>query len=81
MPNANPSSEDIRLFIQTLSTYSDEDLVHFYKCCLTKQSASDKKLYRPLVLAIEKERKSRNKFKELDNETQSDSSGTDTTDS
>ena len=81
MPSTNPSSEDIRLFIQTLQNHSDEDLVHFYKCCLTKQSSTEKKLYRPLVLAIEKERKSRNKLKELDNETQSDSSGTDTTDS
>ena len=45
--------------IKLLPTYSDEQLVHYYKCCLTKQLASEKKLYAPLVTAIEKERKSR----------------------
>ena len=82
MPNANASYEDIRQFIKSLHSYSDEELVHFYKCSLTKHSSSDKKLYKPLILAIEKERKSRNKsYKELDNETQTDSVGTDETDS
>ena len=44
MPNANASSEDIRQFIKSLHSYSDEELVHFYKCSLTKHSSSDKKL-------------------------------------
>ena len=45
--------------IKLLPTYSNEQLVYYYKCCLTKQLASEKKLYAPLVTAIEKERKSR----------------------
>ena len=45
--------------IDNISTYDNEQLVHFYKCALSKKLASEKKLFDPLIKAIEKERKSR----------------------
>lgn len=45
--------------ISQLSTFDDEQLVHYYKCALSKKLSSEKKLYAPLIAAIEKERRSR----------------------
>lgn len=55
----------IKQTISTIDTFSDEDLVHYYKCCLTKQSNAEKKLYATLVTAIEKERRKRGSAKAL----------------
>ena len=48
--------------IKDLPTFSDEQLVHYYKCSLTKQSSQEKPLFAKLIKAIESERKSRNKI-------------------
>lgn len=54
----------IRDTIQSLPTLDDDTLVYYYKCSLGRSSD-----YKPLLRAIELERKSRNKTpKELDDE-------------
>lgn len=45
--------------IKNITELSDEQLIHYYKCALSKKLASEKKLYAPLITAIEKERKKR----------------------
>lgn len=52
-----PTPELIKHHITLVSTLSDEELAHHYKCA----SSSESKLYKPYMLAIEKERKARNK--------------------
>ena len=42
----------IKSFIKTLDQYSNEDLVHYYKCALSRNTSS-KGLYTPLIKAIE----------------------------
>lgn len=42
----------IKEFIKTLDQYSNEELVHYYKCALGRDSGS-KGLYSPLIKAIE----------------------------
>lgn len=42
----------IKSFIKTLDQYSNEDLVHYYKCALGRNTSS-KGLYTPLIKAIE----------------------------
>ena len=54
--------------IKDLSTFSDEQLVYYYKCSLTKQSAKEKPLYSKLIKAIESERRSRNTIKPITEE-------------
>lgn len=54
--------------IKDLPTFSDEQLVYYYKCSLTKQSAQEKPLYSKLIKAIESERKSRNKIQIIQEE-------------
>lgn len=54
--------------IKNLPTFTDELLVHYYKCSLTKQSAQEKPLYSKLIKAIESERKSRNKIQIIQEE-------------
>ena len=53
--------ELIKEAIKSLDTWSIETLAHNYKCALSKQLASERKLYKPFVQAIEKELKSRNR--------------------
>ena len=48
--------------IKDLPTFTDEQLIHYYKCSLTKQSAQEKPLYSKLIKAIETERRARNKI-------------------
>lgn len=48
--------------IKDLPTFTDEQLVHYFKCSLTKQSAQDKHLFTKLIKAIEAERRARNKI-------------------
>ena len=56
--------DQIKQTITTLSSLSDDVLIHYYKCSLTRG-----KEYTPLLRALEAERKSRNKLlKELDDE-------------
>ena len=42
----------IKEFIKTLDSYSNEELVHYYKCALSRNTSS-KGLYAPLIKAIE----------------------------
>ena len=56
--------EQISQTIQQLPTLDDETLVYYYKCSLGRSAE-----YKPLIRAIESERKSRNKSpKELTDE-------------
>ena len=56
--------DQIRDTIQSLSSLDDDTLIYYYKCSLGRSSE-----YKPLIRAIELERKSRNKIpKELDDE-------------
>ncbi len=51
--------ELIRLYIKNIKEVLADDLAHNYKICLSKSTAKEKALYKPLIIAIEKERKSR----------------------
>lgn len=42
----------IKEFIKTLDSYSNEDLVHYYKCALSRNTLS-KGMYTSLIKAIE----------------------------
>lgn len=56
--------DQIRDTIQTLPSLDEDTLIYYYKCSLGRSSE-----YKPLIRAIELERKSRNKIpKELDDE-------------
>lgn len=48
--------------IKDLPTFTDEQLIYYFKCSLTKQSAQEKPLYSKLIKAIETERRARNKI-------------------
>ena len=63
-----PTKDLIDQAIKQLPTFTDELLVHYYKCSLTKQSAQEKPLYSKLIKAIESERKSRNKIQIIQEE-------------
>lgn len=54
--------------IKDLPTFTDEQLIHYYKCSLTKQSAQEKPLYSKLIKAIETERRARNKIQIIQEE-------------
>lgn len=56
-----PTKELIDHTIKQLPTFTDELLVHYYKCSLSRQLPADKPLFTKLIKAIESERKSRNK--------------------
>lgn len=58
------TKDKIKETISILSTLDDEILIHYYKCSLNRDAS-----YKPLLRAIEAERKSRNKLKELPDET------------
>ena len=49
----------IKSFIKTLDQYSNEDLVHYYKCALSRNTLS-KGLYTPLIKAIDQIRQKKN---------------------
>ena len=56
--------EQIKATIETLPSLDDETLIYYYKCSLGRSAE-----YKPLIKAIELERKSRNKsIKEFDDE-------------
>ena len=56
-----PTKDLIDQTIKQLPTFTDELLVHYYKCSLSRQLPADKPLFTKLIKAIESERKSRNK--------------------
>lgn len=60
-----PTKELIDQTIKQLPDFSDEQLIYYFKCSLTKQSAQDKPLFAKLIKAIESERKSRNKLQTI----------------
>ena len=61
----------IKETIGSLLYLDDDTLIHYYKCSLSRGND-----YKPLIKAIELERKSRNKsFKELDDESTTINSG------
>ena len=45
--------------ISNITAYPDDELVHMLKCASSTTSAVDKKLFKPLISAIEKERRKR----------------------
>lgn len=56
--------DQIKSCIESLPTLDEETLIYYYKCSLGRSAE-----YKPLMRAIEAERKSRNKsIKELDDE-------------
>ena len=57
-----PTKELIDQTIKQLPEFSDEHLVHYYKCSLSRQLPAEKPLFAKLIKAIESERKSRNKI-------------------
>lgn len=62
----------IKKTITELPSYSDEQLVHYYKCALSKRAPSEKTAYASLIKAIESERNKRNKTKPIQIEGDSD---------
>ena len=57
-----PTKDLIDQTIKDLPTLTDETLVHYYKCSLSRQAPAEKPLYSKLIKAIESERRSRNKI-------------------
>lgn len=57
-----PTKELIDQTIKQLPEFSDEQLVHYYKCSLSRQLPAEKPLFAKLIKSIESERKSRNKI-------------------
>lgn len=56
----------IKEFIKTLDSYSNEELVHFYKISL-KRDSEQRGLYSPLIKAIEQIRLKKNWIQESSN--------------
>lgn len=57
------SKEQIAELIKNLSSLEDETLIYYYKCSLTRGAS-----FKPLIRAIESERRSRNKIKPIPEE-------------
>lgn len=57
------TAEQVSYTISLVPSMTDDELIHNWKCCSSRQLASEKKLLAPLVKAIEAERKHRNKSK------------------
>ena len=57
------SKEQIADIIKNLSALDDETLIYYYKCSLGRDAS-----YKPLLRAIESERRSRNKIKPIQEE-------------
>ena len=57
------SKEQIAELIKNLSTLDDETLIYYYKCSLSKDAT-----YKPLIKAIDSERRARNKIKPIPEE-------------
>lgn len=57
------SKEQIAELIKNLSSLEDETLIYYYKCSLTRGAS-----FKPLIRAIEAERRSRNKIKPIPEE-------------
>lgn len=55
----------VKMYIDTIKDILDDDLVHHLKCALTKKRASEKVLLKPVILAIDKERKRRGTVKSV----------------
>ena len=64
--------------IKQLPEFSDEQLVHYYKCSLSRQLPADKPLFTKLIKAIESERKSRNKSQTIIEEQDDTATSTET---
>ena len=62
--------------IKDLPTFTDEQLIHYYKCSLTKQSAQERPLYSKLIKAIETERRARNKIQIITEDPDDTATGT-----
>ena len=57
------SKEQIAELIKNLSTLDDETLIYYYKCSLGRDAS-----YKPLIKAIDSERRARNKIKPIPEE-------------
>lgn len=51
--------EQVKLAMQSLKDWSDDQLVHHFKIISSKHTKAEKTLYKPLMTAIEKERRAR----------------------
>ena len=60
------TEKKIKEFIKTLDSYSNDELVHFYKISL-KRDAEQRGLYAPLIKAIEQIRQKKNWVQESSN--------------
>lgn len=56
----------IKEYSAKIPELSPDDLVFVYKICLSKSSAQEKLLYKPLITLIEKERKARDLVQYID---------------
>ena len=56
----------IKEFIKTLDQYNNDELVHFYKCALYRDT-TQRGLYSPLIKAIEQIRQKKNWVQESSN--------------
>ena len=56
----------IKSFIKTLDQYNNDELVHFYKCALYRDT-TQRGLYSPLIKAIEQIRQKKNWVQESSN--------------
>lgn len=53
------TKDDIKEAIASIPDLSDEDLIHYTKCALSKEKPAEKAMLKPLLLAIEKARRKR----------------------
>lgn len=56
------TAEQVQATVLTVPDLPDDEITHIYKCCLSRQLISEKRLLKPLITAIERERKARNKL-------------------
>ena len=47
--------------ISLIPAYTDEQLIHLWKCAISNPNLSERKLLEPFITAIDKERNSRQK--------------------
>lgn len=58
--------EAIKHYITTISERTDDELVHHLKCSLSKKKEADKIAIKPIIIAIDKERKKRGTNKAIE---------------
>lgn len=59
------TKETVKNVIDKIDTYTDDELVHMYKCASSVQDSKSKPLVKPLISIIEKERRKRGTAKTI----------------